>query len=207
MFLDVLAEHAPRWTILNALVAPRPIAWVSSVNAQGVSNLAPFSYFNLLSNSPPTLIFSCVTPADRVERDTLANVRATGEFVVNLVSRELLETMHATSAAFPHGDSEFAAAGLEPAPSVHVRPPRVGASPASIECRVLHFLPIPPERPGEAGCTAVVGRVVGIHVAPELMDARGHFDSARARLMARLGGPQYAELGAIIELTSVAGNG
>lgn len=206
MFFDVLGDRARRWTILNAIVAPRPIAWVSSVDADGVTNLAPFSYFNLLSNSPPTLVFSCVTPGDRTERDTLSNVMATGEFVVNVVSRGLLEAMHATSRPVPRGVSEFALAGVLPAASVHVRPPRVEGAPASLECRLLHCLPIAPEHPGEAGCTAVVGRIVGVHVAPDLLDPHGRFDSARARLMARLGGPQYAELGEIIELAALAGD-
>lgn len=207
MFIDVLGGHSSRWTLLNAIVAPRPIAWVSSIDAGGRTNLAPFSYFNLLSNSPPTLIFSCVTPADRSDRDTLSNVRDTGEFVVNLVSRDLLEAMHATSAPLPRGVSEFAAVGVASAASVHVRPPRVEAAPASLECRVLQYVPISPERPGEAGCTAVVGRVVGVHVAPECMDANGRFDTARAGLMARLGGPQYSRLGEILALPAVVEGG
>lgn len=207
MFLDILGDRSTRWTILNALVAPRPIAWVSSMDAKGHTNLAPFSYFNLLCNSPPTLIFSCMNPGDRQERDTLANVTATGEFVVNIVSRDLLDAMHATSAPVPRGVSEFDYAGITPEASVHVRPPRVHGAPAALECRVLQYLPIPPQRPGEAGCTAVVGRVLGVHVARELLDARGRFDSRRARLMARLGGPQYAELGEITELAAVADPG
>jgi flavin reductase (DIM6/NTAB) family NADH-FMN oxidoreductase RutF len=203
MYFDLLGPQAPRLSIFNAIVAPRPIAWVSTVDEDGVANLAPFSYFNLLTSNPPTTIFSCTAPGDRREKDTVANVRSTGEFVINIVSHELLHAMHASSATVPHGVDEFALAGVARTASANVRPPRVSAAPAALECRAIQFLEIEAERAGDSRCTAVIGRVVGLHVAPEFLDANGRFDSVRARLMARLGGHQYAELGTVTELASL----
>lgn len=202
MFHDLLGTPGIKRTIFNAIVAPRPIGWISSMGADGRTNLAPFSHFNLVSTAPAVLIFSCNTPADRAEKDTLANVRATGEFVYNLVTRALAEAMNATSTPAPYGVDEFELAGLEKAPCIHVRPPRVKASPAAFECRVLQIVPIEPERPGDTASHVVFGRIVGAHIEDGFLDADGRFDTARARPMTRLGGNQYAEAGAIFELPS-----
>lgn len=202
MFHDLLAPSDFKRSIFNAIVAPRPIGWISSMGKDGHVNLAPFSHFNLVSTAPPVLIFSCNTPADRAEKDTLANVRATGEFVYNLVTRDLVEAMNATSAPAPYGVDEFELAGLAKAPSVHVRPPRVQASPAAFECRVLRIVTIEPEGPGDTSSNVVFGRVIGVHIEDGFMDAKGRFDTARARPMTRLGGIQYAEAGPIFELPS-----
>lgn len=202
MFFDLNNTPDFKRTVFNAIVAPRPIGWISSADAQGNTNLAPFSHFNLVSTAPAVLMFSCNTPADRPEKDTIANVRATGEFVVNLVTRDLAERMNATSAPAPRGTDEFALAGIEKAPCVLVRPPRVAASPTALECRLLRFVDIEPERPGETRSTVVFGRVVGVHIAEGFLDANGRFDTAKARPMTRLGGNQYAEAGPIFELPS-----
>jgi flavin reductase (DIM6/NTAB) family NADH-FMN oxidoreductase RutF len=202
MFFDLNSTSDFKRTVFNAIVAPRPIGWISSVDAQGNVNLAPFSHFNLVSTAPPVLMFSCNTPADRPVKDTIANVRATGEFVVNLVTRSLAESMNATSAPVPRGTDEFALADLEKAPSVLVRAPRVAASPTALECRALRFVDIEPEKPGETRSTVVFGRVVGVHIADGFLDANGRFDTAKARPLTRLGGSQYAEAGPIFELPS-----
>jgi len=202
MFHDILKQPDFKRSIFNAIVAPRPIGWISSMGSDGHVNLAPFSHFNLVSTAPAVLIFSCNTPADRSEKDTLANVRATGEFVYNLVTRDLVEAMNATSVAAPYNVDEFTLAGLEKADCVHVRPPRVKASPASLECRVLRIVEIEPEQPGDTPSHVVFGRVVGMHIADGFLDERGRFDTARARPMTRLGGIQYAEAGPIFELPS-----
>jgi flavin reductase (DIM6/NTAB) family NADH-FMN oxidoreductase RutF len=202
MFHDLLRESGFKRSIFNAIVAPRPIGWISSMALDGRINLAPFSHFNLVSTAPAVLIFSCNTPADRQEKDTLSNVRATGEFVCNMVSHALVEAMNATSAPVPHGHNEFELAGIEPAASVHVAPPRVAASPAALECRLLRFVDIEPEQPGDTRSTVVFGRVVGVHIAEGFLDAKGRFDTARARPVTRLGGIQYAEAGTIFELPS-----
>ena len=197
--------HEPRAlkrSIFNAIVAPRPIGWVSTVGADGRVNLAPFSHFNMVSTAPAALMFSCNSPGDRPEKDTIANVRATGEFVTNLVSRSLAEAMNLTSTPLPHGRDEFELAGLAKAASVKVRPPRVADSPAAFECRVLKLITIDPEEDGETPSTVVIGRIVGVHIADGFLTASGRFDTARARPLARLGGEQYAEPGPVFELAS-----
>ncbi|CAN5735649.1 flavin reductase family protein [soil metagenome] len=202
MFHDLLEANDLRRTVFNAIVAPRPIGWVSTTDADGVCNLAPFSHFNLVSTAPVVLMFSCNTPADRSEKDTIANIRATGEFVVNMVSHAQVEQMNATSAPSPRGVDEFELVGIEKAPSVHVRPPRVKASPTAMECRLLRFVDIEPEVDGDTRSTVVFGRVIGIYIEDGYINEQGRFDTARARPMTRLGGNQYAEAGPVFELPS-----
>ncbi len=195
--------HEPRSlkrSIFNAIVAPRPIGWVSTIGANGGVNLAPFSHFNMVSTAPAALMFSCNTRDDRTEKDTIANVRATGEFVTSLVSRDLLEAMNLTSTAVPHGSDEFELAGLARAASIKVRPPRVADSPAAFECRLLKLVEIDPEEDGDTPSIIVIGRIIGVHIADGFLTPTGRFDTAGARPMSRLGGAQYAELGPIIEL-------
>lgn len=200
MFFDPLTAPGFKRSIFNAIVAPRPIGWISSVSEEGVANLAPFSQFNLVSTSPPVVMFACNAPPDRAEKDTIANVRATGEFVVNLVSWELREAMNLTSTALPHGQDEFEFASLAKADSLKVRPPRVAASPANLECRVIRLLRIEPEFPGETLSTVVFGRVLGLHIRDGYLDADGRFDTVKAQPATRLGGNQYATVGAVIEM-------
>ncbi len=202
MFIDPQTAPGFKRSIFNALVAPRPIGWISSLSAGGKANLAPFSQFNLVSTSPPVVMFACNTPEDRAEKDTVANARATGEFVVNLVSWDLLQAMNKTSAPLPHGTDEFEHASIEKAMSVMVKAPRVAASPANLECRVIKIIQIEPEFPGETASTVVFGRVVGLHMKDEFIDAEGRFDTFKARPVTRLGGFQYGALGEVVEVAS-----
>lgn len=202
MFIDPQTEPGFKRTLFNAIVAPRPIGWISSISATGQVNLAPFSQFNLVSTAPPVVIFSCNTPEDRSEKDTLANVRATGEFVANFVSWELREAMNLSSTPAPHGTDEFELAGLEKAPSIKVRPPRVAASPANLECRVIQIVEVQPEYPGETVSCVVFGRIVGVHMRDEFVDAAGRFNSAAAQPLTRLGGSQYAAVGTIFDMAA-----
>ncbi|MCW8176642.1 flavin reductase family protein [Verminephrobacter aporrectodeae subsp. tuberculatae] len=200
LFID--PENTPDFkrSLLNAIVAPRPIGWISTVDPEGRANLAPFSHFNLVSTAPPVLIFSCNAPADRHEKDSLRNVRANGEFVTNLVTWELRNSMNTSSIDAPYGTDEFALAGLAKAPSRKVRPPRVAASPASMECKLLRIVEIGPQRPGDTRSCVVFGQVVGIHLDPAFVDPGGHFDIARTLPLTRLGGNQYASVGPLVEL-------
>lgn len=200
MFHDLSVAPTLKRTIFNAIVCPRPIGWISTVSTDGRANLAPFSHFNMVSTAPPALMFSCNTPADRPEKDSIANCRATGEFVVNLVTEALVEPMNATSIAAPYGTDEFELAHLEKAPCTLVRAPRVAASPAAFECRVLKIVQIEPEAAGDTPSTIVIGRIIGVHVAEGYLNDKGHFDTLKARPLARLGGIQYAELGRVFEL-------
>jgi flavin reductase (DIM6/NTAB) family NADH-FMN oxidoreductase RutF len=200
MFID--PEHSAdlKRSIFNAIVAPRPIGWISSISQSGEVNLAPFSHFNIVSTAPPVLIFSCNSPEDRLEKDTLANVRATGEFVYNFASYELRDAVNMTSSPAPHGVDEFELAHLEKAPSVKVRPPRVAASPANLECRVLRIVEIAPVANGDTASHVVFGRVVGVHIGDPYLDGAGRFDTVKAQPLTRLGGIQYAAPGPVIEL-------
>jgi flavin reductase (DIM6/NTAB) family NADH-FMN oxidoreductase RutF len=203
MYLDLtIADPArgPLAPLFNAIVAPRPIGWISSVSAAGDVNLAPFSYFNGLSSAPPMVMFTCNAPEDRAEKDTLANVREVPEFVANLVSMPHAEAMNATSASVARGVDEFVRAGLAAVASSIVRPPRVADVPAALECRVIRIVDLLPQAPGERASHVVIGRVVAVHARDDLLDARGRFDSYAARPVVRLGGLQYATITEPFEL-------
>jgi flavin reductase (DIM6/NTAB) family NADH-FMN oxidoreductase RutF len=181
--------HGLRHDPLNAIVAPRPIGWISTVSAQGVRNLAPYSFFNLFAYRPPIVGFCSAG-----EKDSLANVRETGEFVWNLATRDLAEAMNATSAGVAPGEDEFALAGLEALPSRRVRPARVAASPVQFECQVTQMLRLE----GKDGATIdywmVFGEAVAIHIDRALLDD-GVYQTARARPITRGGGPaDYFEI-------------
>lgn len=166
--------------LLNALVVPRPIAWVSTISAMGVANLAPHSYFTVLAPDPPTVCFSSAGV-----KDTLRNVRFSQDFVVNVVGEELAEQMNLTAADFPPGESEFAAAGLTIMPSDLVRAPRLAEAPASLECRLTQVLEV-----GRTPNYVVIGEVVRIHVAERVLRG-GRVDVSLIRPVGRLSGSGY----------------
>lgn len=200
MFIDPLQTPGFRRSIFNAIVAPRPIGWISSLSSEGAPNLAPFSQFNLVSTAPAVVMFACNTPGDRSEKDTITNVRVTGEFVVNLVSWNLREAMNISSTPAPHGVDEFELAGLAKASCMRVQVPRVAASPANLECRVLRIIDIEPLVPGDTRSTVVLGNVVGLHMRDEFVSSDGRFDTVKARPTTRLGGIQYASIGEVVEM-------
>lgn len=197
MFIDPLNTPGFKRSMFNAIVAPRPIGWISSVDRDGRPNLAPFSQFNLVSTAPPVVMFSCNTPEDRAEKDTLANVKETGEFVANIVSWDLRQEMNLTSTPCPFGEDEFELARLEKASCVKVRPPRVAAAPANLECTVIRIVEIEPEFPGETLSSVVFVRVVGVHLADEFIDEEGRYDTVKAKPVTRLGGYNYATVGEV----------
>lgn len=199
MFQDPTAADY-RASYFNSIIAPRPIGWVSTVDAEGRANLAPFSYFNGISASPPMVMFACNAARDRQQKDTLANVRATAEFCINLATYALREEMNLSSATMPVGHDEFELTGLEKAASRFVRAPRVAASPASMECKVVQVIDIPPVHPEDRLCSVVIGRVVGMHIDDAYLDAKGRFDVLRAQPITRLGGFQYSRVTELFEL-------
>jgi flavin reductase (DIM6/NTAB) family NADH-FMN oxidoreductase RutF len=165
--------------LLTSLVVPRPIAWVSTLAADGTRNLAPHSYFNAVSSDPLIVHFT-----QTGEKDSLRNVRATGEFVVNIVSADLLEPMNLTAADFPPEEDEFAWAGLEAAPSAVVAPPRVAAARGALECRLLDIVSM-------GNGNMVFGEVVHLHVAASVW-RDGRVDPTLLRPVGRLAGSAYA---------------
>lgn len=171
----------------KALAVPRPIGWVATLDAVGRPNLAPYSFFNAIGDRPPLVMFS-----SGGRKDTLRNVEATGEFTCSLATYELREAMNLSSAPVAAGVDEFALAGLAPASSMRVKPPRVAAAPAAFECRLWKTLdlPGPPEQP--AACyTLVIGEVLAVYVADEFV-REGRVDTAAMRPLARMGYMDYA---------------
>ena len=189
-----------RSSLFNSIVAPRPIGWVSTLGPDGTANLAPFSYFNGISASPPMVMFANNAPEDRPEKDSLANVRESGEFCVNLATYALRQAVNATSATVARGVDEFELAGLTKAPCELVRCPRVGESPAALECKVLRIVDFPPQRPGDRACGVVFGRVVAVHIDDDHLDTQGRFDVLKAAPIARLGGFSYLRVSELFTL-------
>jgi flavin reductase (DIM6/NTAB) family NADH-FMN oxidoreductase RutF len=180
-------------SIYAALVVPRPIGWITTMGADGVVNLAPYSFFNAVSADPMCVMY-CANGV-HVEggaKDSLRNVQETGEFVFNLVTADLAEPMNHTSIAAPRSVDEMALAGLDPQPSLKVKPPRVGASPIHLECELDRVVDLPSS--DTTLNRMVIGRVLQIHIADEVI-VDGMVDWNRLRPLARLGYLDYAEIG------------
>ncbi len=177
-------QPADGYKLLSSLVMPRPIAWVLTQSADGKRNAAPFSFFNLLSTDPPLVAIAFSPTSDRNGKDTLANIRSTGELVINMVSEDLAEAMNITAIDAPRGVDETELAGLELVSSIAVRPPRIARSPAALEC-VLDR-----EIDTGHGTTIVLARVLQAHVARVAFEDRSrlHVDSARMALIGRMTG-------------------
>ena len=199
MFIET-SHPAYKSSLFNAIVAPRPIGWISTLDEKGAANLAPFSYFNGMSASPPMVMFACNQPADRYEKDTLNNVRRTGEFVANLATWALREEMNGSSATVPHGVDEFELMGLAKGVSRRVKPPRVAASPVAMECRLLRVVDFEPQGPDERRSSVVFGRVLAMHIDDAYVDDAGRFDVLKARPLARLGGFTYLAVEQVFEM-------
>ena len=167
----------------NAIVGPRPIGWVSTRAADGVLNLAPYSFFNAFNYTPPIVGFCSIG-----HKDSVRNVQATGEFVWNLVTRDLAEAMNQTCAAVPPEVDEFALAGLTPEPSRIVNMPRVKESPVAFECRVSQIVHLTSAAGAPVDSWLVLGEVVGVHIAQRLLKD-GVYDTANAGHVLRGGGP------------------
>ena len=167
----------------NSIVGPRPIGWISSIDAQGRLNLAPYSFFNAFNYTPPIVGFASIGA-----KDTLHNVRATGEFAWNLATRPLAEAMNASCAAVPPEVNEFELAGLTPVASTLIGAPRVAESPVSFECRVTQIIQLQGADGGQVDTWLTLGEVVGIHIDPALLK-EGVYDTAAAQPILRGGGP------------------
>jgi len=192
-----MPDPAP-YRLLTSVVAPRPIAWITSVNREGRPNLAPFSFYNAVAGFPPTIMFSVsYRRREPREKDTLRNVRETGEFVCHVVDEASAEAMIRSAVEWPEALNEIELCGLETAPSVDVRPPRLICAPAAMECRVTQIIPV-------EGATnvMVLGRVVRFHVREALYrPAMGLVDTAALRPLTRLGGGvEYTRIGELIHL-------
>jgi flavin reductase (DIM6/NTAB) family NADH-FMN oxidoreductase RutF len=173
------------YKLMIGSVVPRPIAFVSTISLDGVLNLAPFSFFNAVCGNPPVVVFSCAFR--QPPKDTLANVRATSEFVVNIVTEEIAERMNLTSGEYTAGVDEFAVSGLTPVPGDLVKPPLVLESPVNMECKLLQIVDIS-ARP--LGGSLVIGEVIRFHIDPSLT-TNFRIDPEKLRAIGRMGGNEY----------------
>lgn len=178
---------ARRYHFLTSAVAPRPIAWVTTVDREGVANAAPFSWFQAVCADPPMVMLAIAHRSDGTEKDTLRNIRDTKEFVVNAANEAMLEPMVATSADLPSGTSELEANGIATTESTAVAPPRIADAPFHLECRLVDIHAYG----GAKGTHVVIGEVVHIHADDAHLDDRGSFKPHDAHLLARLGGNDY----------------
>jgi flavin reductase (DIM6/NTAB) family NADH-FMN oxidoreductase RutF len=165
----------------KAIVAPRPIGWVSTIDLLGNVNLAPYSYFNALGSNPDLIAF-----ASEGRKDSVQNIQETGEFVYNLVTLPLVEQMNLTSAVLPRGQCEFDFAKLKSAPSTLVKPPRVADTPAAFECKVVSVQELHDIEGKSTDGYLIIGQVVGVHIKDEYL-VDGQFDMVRAQTVARCG--------------------
>jgi flavin reductase (DIM6/NTAB) family NADH-FMN oxidoreductase RutF len=186
MFYEVAKrDHGLPHDPFKALVAPRPIGWITAASARGEINLSPYSFFNAVSDQPPMVAFS-----SQGRKDALTFIEETGEFVCNLATFDLREAMNETSAPLARGENEMTLAGLTPAPSRLVKPPRVAEAPAALECRHLQTVPLTPLSGTEARYFLVIGEVVGIHI-DERFIVDGLVDTAAMRPITRAGYRDY----------------
>jgi flavin reductase (DIM6/NTAB) family NADH-FMN oxidoreductase RutF len=198
MIIDVSqSDVVSVYQALVGVVAPRPIAWVTTIDGEGRVNLAPFSFFNAFGANPPVVVFSPTNRRDGSKKDTLLNLGAVPEFVLNAAVEDLAGPMNATAKELPRGQSEAEFARLTLEPATRVRPPRVAESPVHLECRVRQIVPV-----GEGAIAAnlVIGEVLLIHIDEVVLDPSGRVDPRKLRTIARLGGNFYCRSTDLFEM-------
>jgi len=198
MIIDPLnITQSEVYKILSGSVIPRPIGWVSTISENGVPNLAPFSFFNVVGEDPPHVMFSTVRPGNS-NKDTLNNVLTTKQFVVNMATEDLAEAVNNSSATLPPDVNEFDYAGVTQAPCSKVKAPRVLESPISFECELVHHYSLEDHKHG--GATIMIGRVVMFHIDESVMLDNYKINPEIYRPIARLAGSNYAKLGEIFSI-------
>jgi flavin reductase (DIM6/NTAB) family NADH-FMN oxidoreductase RutF len=195
--IDVASlDGADAYRLMTDVVVPRPIAWVTTVDEAGTVNLAPFSFFQGVCGSPPTIIVSVGRHKDRLYKDTGVNAVATGELVVNIVSDDLAEAMNVTCGEHPAGVDEMAIAGLTPVSSAHVRPPRVAEARVALECKLVQTVPVgrPPR-----DYLILIAEIVAFQIHDDLY-RDGRVDPVALAPLGRLGGNRYRRGGEVFEM-------
>lgn len=184
----------------KAIISPRPIGWISTVNKDGKANLAPYSFFNAVASDPPCVMFSSGSHPDTLDKkDTQRNIEENGEFVCNIVSYEQREQMNESSIHLPYGESEIEYTGLEGIPSTQVKPPRVKGAPVHLECKYLQSVQMPCWREGHENWV-VFGEVIGVHIDPSVVE-NGEVNVLKYNPVARLG---YFDFTSVTELFDIA---
>jgi flavin reductase (DIM6/NTAB) family NADH-FMN oxidoreductase RutF len=196
MISIVPSDLEPRaaYRLLISAVVPRPIGWTSTIGVDSSLNLAPFSFFNAISNAPLTVMIS-VGQRKGKPKDTLRNAQETGEFVINIVNEDLAVAMNETSGEWAYEVNEFDRAGVTPAASIDVKPPRVAEAPLALECRVTQIVPVI-----DTTYTLILGHVLRFHIRSDVLRPNGLVDATLLKPVARLSGDEYATLGRVFEM-------
>lgn len=190
-------EHAAVYKLLTGSVIPRPIGWISTVDANGINNLAPFSYFNAVGEDPPHVMFS-TTRGNNTNKDTLNNVLANGQFVVNMVTEELAEKMNTTAQTVASDIDEFQLAEVTPIPSILIKPMRVKESLVTFECEMVHHYFLENHKNG--GACIVIGRIIMMHFDDSILLDNYKINLEAYKPIARLAGSNYAKLGELFSI-------
>jgi flavin reductase (DIM6/NTAB) family NADH-FMN oxidoreductase RutF len=190
-------EQSAIYKLLTGIVIPRPIGWISTISEDGIHNLAPFSYFNAVGDDPPHVMFSTVH-SNISNKDTLNNVLKTKQFVVNMVTEDLVEQMNMTSQPIPANESEFELAGLTPIESILVLPPRVKECKITMECEMVHHYKLENSKTG--GATIVIGKIVLFHIDESVLLDNYKINLETYKPIARLAGSNYSKLGDIFSI-------
>ena len=185
------------YKLLSGAVIPRPIGWISTISEDGLPNLAPFSFFNIVGEDPPHVMFS-TAHSNEYKKDTLRNTLETKQFVVNMVTEELVEKMHITGQNVPHDVNEFELANVTPVASSKVKPPRVKESPIAFECELVHHYTLEKHKSG--GATIVIGRIIAFHFDEEVLSEDYKINLEKYKPVAKSVGFQYAKLGENFEI-------
>jgi flavin reductase (DIM6/NTAB) family NADH-FMN oxidoreductase RutF len=198
MIIDVAsADVMSVYRAIVGIVAPRPIAWVTTVDSAGRVNLAPFSFFNAFGANPPVVVFSPTLRRDGTKKDTLLNLESVGEFVLNAAVESVAEQMNVTAKELPRGQCEAEFAGLTLVPSTKVRPPRVVESPVHLECRLCQIMSI---GDGPIAANLVIGEVLLMHIDDSVLNEHGAVDPRKLRPIARLGGDYFCRASDLFEM-------
>ena len=198
MLIDIAsANFLDVYHLLVGIVTPRPIAWVTTIDSDDRVNLAPFSFFNAFGANPPVVVFSPTLRRDGGKKDTLRNIEATGEFVLNAAVEPLAEKMNLSSKELPYGQSEVELAGLTLVPSVKVKPPRIAETPVTMECKLLQIVPL---GKGPIGGNLVIGEILVMHIDEAVLDGKGRIDPRKLQTIARLGGDYYCRTSDLFEM-------
>ena len=185
-FSTLDARTAYFW--LASTITPRPVAWVTTCSAAGITNLAPFSFFQVITSAPPTLMISPLLQSDGSMKDTARNIEETGEFVVSLVPFSMVDSMNETSFRYPVDDSEIERCNIKTIASSLVKPPRVAGVPVSFECKLATMTAYPA---GQPSCHMILGQVLAAHVEESILDAAGQIDPAKLDIISRMGADWY----------------
>ena len=197
LFDPNLLEPSAVYKLMTGAIIPRPIGWIATVSEDGINNLAPFSYFNAAGEDPPHIMFS-VNRANHTNKDTLNNILANGQFVVNMVTESTVEQMNTTAQSVPAEVDEFVLAGVTPIPSVKVKPMRVAESPVQLECEMVHHYFLEDHKNG--GSCIIIGRIVMMHFDDAVLLDNYKINLETYKPVARLAGSNYAKLGELFSI-------